>query len=126
VGVEVSGYYASVAVIADKMSLSGDATGRAVHVMGKWQRFHKEELIWLDDAEGHPRALTPKQYQVLTMALDMIEGVGLTMREMAHRLEVAPSTVSRALTKLAAWGLIAYVVGRGRWAGLVIFRRAPI
>jgi hypothetical protein len=37
---------------------------------------------------------------------------------------VFPSTVSRALTKLASWGLIAYVVGRGRWAGLVIFRRA--
>jgi DNA-binding transcriptional ArsR family regulator len=46
------------------------------------------------------------------------------MRAMATALQVAPSTVSRALTKLASWGLIAYVVGRGRWGGLVIFRRA--
>jgi hypothetical protein len=41
---------------------------------------------------------------------------------MAHRLEVAPSTVSRALTKLQSFGILRVIVGRGRWAGLVIFR----
>ncbi len=120
-------FYASVASIAEKVALSGDSTGRAVMPMGKaWTRCNPNvDLVWVDDAEGRPRALTPKQYLVLAAALDMAEGIGVTMRELAKRLEVAPSTVSRALTKLAAWGLIAYFVGRGRWAGLVIFRRAP-
>jgi DNA-binding transcriptional regulator YhcF (GntR family) len=103
--------------------------GRATVPMGRgfglWQRMNAGlELVYIDDAEGRPRALTPKQYAVLVMALDMIDGDMLTMRAMAAQLKVAPSTVSRALTKLAAWGIIAYVVGRGRWAGLVIIRRA--
>ncbi len=105
---------------ANELYVSEGAFGRA------WMKFNPAvPLVWVDDAEGRPRALTPKQYLVLTAALDMAEGIGVTMRELAKRLEVAPSTVSRALTKLAAWGLIAYFVGRGRWAGLVIFRRAP-
>ncbi len=91
-----------------------------------WQRMNPgEQLVWVDDAEGRPRALTPKQAMVLAMALEMVDGIGLTMRYMASALNVAPSTVSRALTKLAAFGLICYVVGRGRWAGLVVFRRTP-
>ncbi len=90
-----------------------------------WQRMNGgAQLVWVDDAEGRPRALTPKQAQVLALALEMAVGTGMTMREMALALKVAPSTVSRALTKLAAFGLIAYVVGRGRWSGLVIFRRS--
>ncbi len=102
----------------DRLTLSEGAFGRA------WMKFNPgAQLVWVDDAEGHPRALTPKQYLVLTAALDMADGIGITMRQLASRLEVAPSTVSRALTKLSAWGLICYFVGRGRWAGLVIFRR---
>ncbi len=105
---------------ANELYVSEGAFGRA------WVRFNPAvPLVWVDDAEGHPRALTPKQYMVLTAALDMAEGIGITMRALAIKLEVAPSTISRALTKLAAWGLIAYFVGRGRFAGLVIFRRAP-
>lgn len=89
----------------------------------RWQRFHlSETLVWVDDAEGIPRALTPKQYAVLVMALGMIDREMMTMRDMAARLSVAPSTVSRALTKLQAWGLIRVIVGRGRWAGLVILK----
>ncbi len=102
----------------DRLTISEGAFGRA------WMKFNPgAQLVWVDDAEGHPRALTPKQYLVLTAALDMADGIGITMRQLASRLEVAPSTVSRALTKLSAWGLICYFVGRGRWAGLVIFRR---
>ncbi len=108
----------------------GDGSNRATVPMGRgfalWQRMNaKEQLVWVDDAEGRPRALTPKQAQVLALALEMSVGVGMTMRDMALTLKVAPSTISRALTKLAAFGLIAYVVGRGRFSGLVIFRRTP-
>jgi len=123
-------YYANMADARERDPIVDPAdANRATVPLGRgfalWQRMNAgAQLVWVDDAEGRPRALTPKQAQVLAMALEMIEGVGLTMREMAGALHVAPSTVSRALTKLAAWGLIAYHVGRGRWAGLVIFRRA--
>ena len=96
---------------------SEGAFGRA------WMRFNPAvQLIYVNDAEGRPRALTPKQYEVLKLALEMITSTGLTMRAMAHQLEVAPSTVSRALVKLQSWGIIRVIVGRGRFAGLVIFR----
>lgn len=106
----------------------GEHVNRSTVPMGRgfalWQRINPTaQLVWVDDAEGRPRALTPRQAEVLAMALEMADGVGMTMRQMASALKVAPSTVSRALTKLSAWGLICYFVGRGRWAGLVIFRR---
>ncbi len=123
-------YYA---IMADKKERDpiqgGDNVSRATVPNGRgfglWQRMNAGvNLVWIDDAEGRPRALTPKQYAVLVMALEMIEGTARhTMRDMAAVLKVAPSTISRALTKLASWGLIAYDVGRGRFAGLVIFRR---
>lgn len=106
--------------VFDTFNRASVANGR----MGKWQRFNRSEtLVWIDDAEGIPRALTPRQYAVMVLAMEMIDRDMLTMRQMASRLNFAPSTVSRALTKLAAWGLIAYAVGRGRWAGLVVMRR---
>ena len=105
----------------DRLTLSEGAFGRA------WMKFNPGvQLVYVDDAEGHPRALTPKQYAVLTYALDALRSnvnPG-TMRDIARALEVAPSTISRALTKLAAWGLIAYICARGRFAGLVIFQRS--
>jgi DNA-binding MarR family transcriptional regulator len=119
--------------IADRMERNPvqdpAANGRATVPMGRgfglWQRMNPgAQLVWIDDADGRPQAITPKQKRVLVLALEMIEGGrGLTMREMAAELRMAPSTVSRALVKFSAWGLIAYIVGRGRWAGLVIFRR---
>jgi DNA-binding transcriptional regulator YhcF (GntR family) len=123
-------YFHSVAAAFDKdqIGLSGDARGRAVQPMSdgwrKYRRFHPgEPVVWVDDADGIPRGLTVRQYRVLTLALEVIDKRFPTMRAMALELNVAPSTVSRALTKLAAWGLIAYVVGRGRYAGMVIVRR---
>ena len=122
-------YYASMADAMERDPIQGTNSTRATVPMGRgfalWQRFNRDQqLVWVDDADGTPRALTPKQAQVLALALEMIEGTGMTMRDMARSLSVAPSTVSRALTKLQAWGLIGYVVGKGRLAGLVIFRRA--
>jgi DNA-binding transcriptional regulator YhcF (GntR family) len=120
------------AIEADKMDrdpvqVSG-VNGRATVPMGRgfalWQRMNPGvQLVYVDDMEGRPRALTPRQVEVLVLALEMVEGHMLTMRGMATRLGVAPSTVSRALTKLSAWGILCYVVGRGRYAGLVIMKR---
>ncbi len=120
--------YANMADALERDPIQGTNVNRATVPMGRgfasWRRFNPDQqLVWVDDADGHPRALTPKQAQVLAMALEMIEGAGMTMREMATALRVAPSTVSRAMTKFAAWGLVSFYVGRGRWAGLVVYRR---
>jgi DNA-binding transcriptional regulator YhcF (GntR family) len=124
-------YYAIMADARERDPIQDGATAnRATVPMGRgfalWQRMNPDaHLVWVDDMEGRPRALTPKQAMVLAAALEMAHGAkGMTMRDMAKALQLAPSTVSRALTKLQAWGLIAYMVGRGRFAGLVIFRRA--
>jgi DNA-binding transcriptional ArsR family regulator len=103
--------------------------GRATVPMGRgfslWQRMNPDaHLVWIDDMEGRPRALTPKQYRVLELAIKCIDGEMLTMRQMAVRLGMAASTISRTLAKLQAWGILAVIVGRGRWAGLVIMHRA--
>ena len=109
----------------DPLSLHGPAAVPMGRGFKAWQRFNPgQQLVWVDDLEGNPKAVTVKQRAVLELALSMVDGEMLSMRDMAERLKVSPSTVSRALTRLAAWGIIAYVVGRGRWAGLVIMRRA--
>lgn len=104
--------------IIDYANRASVANGR----MSKWQRFNKGELRYVTDFEGRSRACTPNQHRVFTLATSMVDGEMLTMREMAIRLGVAPSTVSRALAKLSGWGIVVYVVGRGRFAGLVIMK----
>ena len=91
----------------------------------KYRRFHPDEAqVFVTDLEGKGHWISERQHKVYILALEMIEGDMLTMRAMAARLRVAPSTVSRALVKLSAWGILAYIVGRGRYAGLVIIKRA--
>lgn len=119
--------YASQADRKERDPIAED-NGRATVPMGRgfamWRRMNPgTELVWIDDMDGNPKAVTPKQAVVASLALSLIDGEMLTMREMAAQLGYSPSTVSRAMTKLAAWGIIAYIVGRGRWAGLVIMRR---
>jgi len=67
-------------------------------------------------------ALTPMQVSVLLLGKQLV-GSRTTMREMAETLSCSPSTVSRALVKLASFGLIAYLTGRGRHAATVILTR---
>lgn len=119
----------SYAAMADKRERDPivEYMGRATVPMGRgfaWSRFNPGvQLVYIDDAEGHPRGITPKQAAVLALAIECIDGPLLTMRGMAERLGYAPSTVSRALTKFSAWGILAVIVGRGRWTGAVIIRR---
>lgn len=101
--------------------------GRATVPMGRgfglWQRMNKGvELVWVTDCDGRPRGLTPTQASVISFALSNMDGPMLTMRAMAASLGVHASTVSRALAKAQAWGLLVYMVGKGRFAGLVIVR----
>ncbi len=108
--------------------IQGEAINRAVVPMGRgfatWQRFHPgEQAIWVDDMEGRPRALTPKQYLVFEAVRSHFGGSPVTMRYLASQLSVSVSTISRAMVKLASWGLIAYIVGRGRYAAMLIVKR---
>lgn len=91
----------------------------------KYRRFRPDAAqVFVTGPDGVTHWITERQAEVLRLSYAIIESdTRMTMRDMASDLHVAPSTVSRALCKFAAWGLIAYIVGRGRWAGLVIFRR---
>ena len=100
---------------------SEGATGRA---WLKWRRFNPNgELVYVVDIDGRDRALTRKQADVLDLALTFVDRGTVTVRALAAELHCAPSTVSRALARLASFGLLAYLGGRGRYAGMVIFRR---
>jgi hypothetical protein len=90
----------------------------------KWRRFNPNgELVYVVDIDGRDRALTRKQADVLDLALTFVDRGTVTVRALAAELKCAPSTVSRALARLASFGLLAYLGGRGRYAGMVIFRR---
>ena len=98
------------------------ASGR----MSKWLRFnHAEDLVWVTDPEGVPRALTRKQLATYE-AIRRIAGTGtrVTMRSLAAEMGCAPSTVYRAVIKLTALGFIAYQSNRGRLGGSVFLLRA--
>jgi len=105
-----------------------NSNGRATVPMGRgfamWQRFNPNaEVICVTDIDGHNRTLTRKQADVLDLALTFVDRGTVTVRALAAELKCAPSTVSRALARLASFGLLAYLGGRGRYAGMVIFRR---
>lgn len=122
-------YYHSMAMIGEKAALSGDARGRAAQPMGKgfhtWRRFNEAaELVSVFDDGGREWFLTPKQAKVYDLARTFVDNGTTKIRWMATELGFAPSTVSRALWKLQAIGLIAFIAGRGRYAGLLIINRA--
>jgi DNA-binding MarR family transcriptional regulator len=80
------------------------------------------ELTWVSDIDGRMVALTPKQKDVMLLCQEYY-GRSISMRTAASMLSVSPSTVSRALVKLSSFGLIAYLTGRGRYAGTLIIQR---
>lgn len=121
-------YYHSVAMIASKAALSGDARGRAAMPMGRgfamWRRFNlAADLVSVHDDAGREWFLTPKQAKVYDLARTFIDNGVTKIRYMATELGMAPSTVSRALWKLQAIGLLAVIIGRGRYAGVLIVKR---
>lgn len=116
--------------IADRMERDpiSEDLGRATVPMGRgfalWRRFNPMgELVYVETIEGKSVALTRKQADVLDLARTYIDNGSVTMREMAEVLKVAPSTIYRALVKLASYGLIGYLTGRGRWNRTIIFSR---
>jgi len=102
--------------------------GRATVPMGRgfamWRRFHfADALVSVTDDKGREWFLTPKQAAVYDLARTYIENGTTRIRSMALELGFSPSTVSRALVKLQAIGLLAVVVGRGCYGGVIVIGR---
>lgn len=88
--------------------------GRASQPMtAGWRKYHPERVLIV---EGD-NYFTDIQYRLKQFVLTH-EGERFTMSEMAESLGCAVSTVSRALTRLAALRLIAFDVVRGRNGGV--------
>lgn len=82
-----------------------------------WAKYHPEQKpVQVIDAWGKPRWITPNQYAIYRAFLTLREKASMT--RIAASLGVASSTVSRALSRLASLGLIAYDVKRGRYGGI--------
>lgn len=123
-------YYGAQADKKERDPFGPDGRGRAQVVNGrgfqKWRRFNPgAEVIWVSDDRGVPRALTRTQIEIMYELLKHADGKPITFRAIATRLKVSPSTVSRAAVKLASYGLIAYLTGRGRYAVTLILKRVP-
>ena len=97
---------------------SEGATGRA------WLKYNAgQEIIWITDLYGKQRWLTRGQVNLYQLLLTLIDNGSLKMRDIAEKLGIAASTVSRGMAKLMAYGLIAYVSAKGRYGGTIILRR---
>lgn len=107
----------------DPVAILGPAAVPMGRGFAMYRRFNPmAELVTVFDEHGHERLLTRKQADVFDLAKSLIDQ-STTMRDMALTLKVSPSTVSRALVKLASFGLIGYLSGRGKYGGVTIFRR---
>jgi len=119
--------YAGMADKRERDPISED-NGRATVPMGRGfarhKRFHPgATYVTVTTLDGQTVELTRTQADVLDLGRTYIETGTVTMREMAEILKVAPSTVWRALVKLASYGLIGYLTGRGRWNRTILFSR---
>jgi predicted transcriptional regulator len=118
--------------MADKLErdpIGPDGTGRATVVNGrgfaKWRRFHPgEETVWVENPEGQLFELTRTQADVYGLVTASNGSYNGTVRALAILLSRSPSTVSRAVVRLASFGLIAVLTGRGRYGGISVSRRA--
>ncbi len=119
--------YAAIADKKERDPYGPDGGGRATVVNGrgfqKYRRFNpNEELIWVETPEGKDAWLTRKQADLYLLALTFVDKGTITIRFLARELKCSPSTISRGMVKLASLGLLAALVGRGRYAGVLIFR----
>jgi hypothetical protein len=119
--------YAASADRMDRDPYGPDGGGRAVVVNGrgwqKYRRFHPgETYVSVHDDQGREWYLTSRQALVFDFLRTYIDRGTITMRRTAEELKMAPSTVSRAVTKLVAIGILQVMVGRGRYAGMLVVK----
>lgn len=120
-------YYAHLADKAERDPFGPDGSGRAVVVNGRgfalYKRFKRGQTVAVPTLQGKWVELTRTQADVLDLARTLVDMGPTSMRDMAHTLRVAPSTIYRALVKLSSYGLIAYVTARGWKHGTIILAR---
>lgn len=87
--------------------------------------YHPDSGSWLTDPDGRSRWLGPKMSRVYAI-LHRHAGSGqrVTMKAVAGEAMCCTSTVSRAVTKLQAFGFLAVDVRRGRNGGMLIRLRS--
>lgn len=74
-------------------------------------------------ADGREHWLAPKQSRIWAIVQRELLGDGrTTMKAIAQEANVHPTTVSRTLTKLEAWGEVAVDVVRGKYGGIRLWR----
>lgn len=117
--------YGAIADRSERDPYGPSGGGRAVVVNGrgwqKYRRFHPgEAFVSVHDDAGREWFLTSRQAEVFDYLRTYIDRGSITMRSTAETLRMAPSTVSRAVTKLVAIGILKVIVGRGRYAGMLI------
>lgn len=119
--------YARMADKAERDPYGPDGSGRAVVVNGRgfalYKRFHKGDTISVATLQGKWVEITRHQADVLDLSRQLVNTGPTSMREMAKTLGVSPSTVYRALVKLASYGLIAYITARGWKHGTILLAR---
>jgi hypothetical protein len=120
--------YAAMADRMERDPIQGpEANGRATVPMGQgfamWRRFNlDQEVLWIDDADGNPRWITRLQADLISYLQSLPDGTHVVMRELAVKFDCAASTISRAMTKFASFGVLTYAVGRGRYGGAIVYQ----
>lgn len=118
--ITIDRYYANLADARARgpQLYGGDASIAALRCFRRYSPGAHVDVI-----EG--RWTTNKQFRVYAIAKRLeVSGEGMTMRAMAIECQVAASTVSRALLKFQAWGLIAVDVTRGKYGGVRVYKVA--
>jgi predicted transcriptional regulator len=114
-------YHSASIALAGRMQQSNGV----YPISAGWERYRKpesERSVVIVDAWGRQRWITPTQARVLAamQRLQADHSERVSMAKVAASLGVAPSTVYRAMLRLAAFGLIAYETKRGRSGGVAM------
>jgi hypothetical protein len=90
-----------------------------------FKRYHKDSTTDITDLWGRTRWMTHKQAAIHGVLLRSgTSGERTTMSAIASEVGCCVSTVSRAIWKIASWGIIAVDVTRGRHGGIRVRLRS--
>lgn len=123
-------YYASMAWrMEGRTAVSEDAGRASVPMSPGWalyRRFNAEPPVMVTGLDGKSHWLTANGATILAhcTALMVADQANTTMRDVAASLRLSPSTVSRQLRRLMAFGLLGYLSSRGKYGGITLFIRS--
>jgi hypothetical protein len=124
---EFDRYYSSLSDRNDRIEASRPHVygGNAqVASLRCFMAYHKDARTQVMDIQGRSRWLTHKQVALHGLLARLaVTGEHTTIRAVALEAHVAPSTVSRFMLKLQAWGEYAIDVTRGKYGGITVRRR---